>query len=144
MNCIIFFFKQKTAYEMRISDWSSDVCSSDLSDTAGAGARSRGDRGNRANGLRTRHDPRRRREGDKRDRGRGRRTERGPLMATATVEAPAGWSRRPGARVFSGHESFACRYGWLPKLYEAISDDPALFSSDERAILKDRKSTRLT
>src|SRR3546814_2538725 len=26
----IFFFKQKTAYEMRISDWSSDVCSSDL------------------------------------------------------------------------------------------------------------------
>src|SRR3546814_8546979 len=28
--CVIFFFKQKTAYEMRISDWSSDVCSSDL------------------------------------------------------------------------------------------------------------------
>src|SRR3546814_7728596 len=28
--CRIFFFKQKTAYEMRISDWSSDVCSSDL------------------------------------------------------------------------------------------------------------------
>src|SRR3546814_3386788 len=37
MKCItvlskmtFFFFKQKTAYEMRISDWSSDVCSSDL------------------------------------------------------------------------------------------------------------------
>src|SRR3546814_3401116 len=29
---LVFFFKQKTAYEMRISDWSSDVCSSDLSD----------------------------------------------------------------------------------------------------------------
>src|SRR3546814_7540523 len=29
-----FFFKQKTAYEMRISDWSSDVCSSDLIDKA--------------------------------------------------------------------------------------------------------------
>src|SRR3546814_4617741 len=28
---IFFFFKQKTAYELRISDWSSDVCSSDLS-----------------------------------------------------------------------------------------------------------------
>src|SRR3546814_6865671 len=28
---VFFFFKQKTAYEMRISDWSSDVCSSDLS-----------------------------------------------------------------------------------------------------------------
>src|SRR3546814_10808163 len=31
MSCLcFFFFKQKTAYEMRISDWSSDVCSSDL------------------------------------------------------------------------------------------------------------------
>src|SRR3546814_3664422 len=29
---LFFFFKQKTAYEMRISDWSSDVCSSDLTD----------------------------------------------------------------------------------------------------------------
>src|SRR3546814_3904639 len=29
---MFFFFKQKTAYEMRISDWSSDVCSSDLAD----------------------------------------------------------------------------------------------------------------
>src|SRR3546814_5218856 len=31
---IFFFFKQKTAYEMRISDWSSDVCSTDLVNTA--------------------------------------------------------------------------------------------------------------
>src|SRR3546814_14468847 len=30
INSGVFFFKQKTAYEMRISDWSSDVCSSDL------------------------------------------------------------------------------------------------------------------
>src|SRR3546814_3461205 len=30
--CFVFFCKQKTAYEMRISDWSSDVCSSDLLD----------------------------------------------------------------------------------------------------------------
>src|SRR3546814_8934411 len=30
----MFFFKQKTAYEMRISDWSSDVCSSDLAGRA--------------------------------------------------------------------------------------------------------------
>src|SRR3546814_20941279 len=30
MKVAFFFFKQKTAYEMRISDWSSDVCSSDL------------------------------------------------------------------------------------------------------------------
>src|SRR3546814_15171666 len=32
----VFFFKQKTAYEMRISDWSSDVCSSDLASFAQA------------------------------------------------------------------------------------------------------------
>src|SRR3546814_7715577 len=30
LHVYVFFFKQKTAYEMRISDWSSDVCSSDL------------------------------------------------------------------------------------------------------------------
>src|SRR3546814_9290481 len=30
ISMYVFFFKQKTAYEMRISDWSSDVCSSDL------------------------------------------------------------------------------------------------------------------
>src|SRR3546814_7567769 len=33
LSCF-FFFKQKTAYEMRISDWSSDVCSSDLNASA--------------------------------------------------------------------------------------------------------------
>src|SRR3546814_18549708 len=32
--CVFFFFKQKTADEMRISDWSSDVCSSDLTPPA--------------------------------------------------------------------------------------------------------------
>src|SRR3546814_1143939 len=37
---LFFFFKQKTAYEMRISDWSSDVCSSDLQRL---GTRPRGD-----------------------------------------------------------------------------------------------------
>src|SRR3546814_6123119 len=36
MFIIFFFFKQKTAYEMRISDWSSDVCSSDLQRIAAA------------------------------------------------------------------------------------------------------------
>src|SRR3546814_3690282 len=45
LRCIlvlcIFFFKQKTAYEMRISDWSSDVCSSDL----GSDLKSCGDNG---------------------------------------------------------------------------------------------------
>src|SRR3546814_8543822 len=35
-SVLFFFFKQKTAYEMRISDWSSDVCSSDLRADAAA------------------------------------------------------------------------------------------------------------
>src|SRR3546814_18531483 len=35
LSCFFFFFKQKTAYEMRISDWSSDVCSSDLINARG-------------------------------------------------------------------------------------------------------------
>src|SRR3546814_7119555 len=35
---LFFFFKQKTAYEMRISDWSSDVCSSDLQRAVKGGA----------------------------------------------------------------------------------------------------------
>src|SRR3546814_3810454 len=35
--CVFFFFKQKTSYEMRISDWSSDVCSSDLLNIPGEG-----------------------------------------------------------------------------------------------------------
>src|SRR3546814_2254232 len=39
MSCVVFFFffKQKTAYEMRISDWSSDVCSADLHGLEAAG-----------------------------------------------------------------------------------------------------------
>src|SRR3546814_10111225 len=47
---VFFFFKQKTAYEMRISDWSSDVCSSDL--------RPRSRRGRRAATVRSRVDGR--------------------------------------------------------------------------------------
>src|SRR3546814_1309596 len=46
---VFFFFKQKTAYEMRISDWSSDVCSSDLTfyhePQSGDRSRDRGDPG---------------------------------------------------------------------------------------------------
>src|SRR3546814_5610360 len=42
--CVLFFFKQKTAYEMRISDWSSDVCSSDLGEGV-VGAAADADRG---------------------------------------------------------------------------------------------------
>jgi hypothetical protein len=38
--------------------------------------------------------------------------------------------------IFSGHESFACRYGWLPKLHEALLENPDLFADDDAAIIK--------
>src|SRR3546814_8348881 len=53
-----FFFKQKTAYEMRISDWSSDVCSSDLSGGVDSTAKIKRRRG-RSPDLRRLHDPQR-------------------------------------------------------------------------------------
>src|SRR3546814_19592634 len=40
VKCCVFIFKQKTAYEMRISDWSSDVCSSDLATSIAGSVRS--------------------------------------------------------------------------------------------------------
>src|SRR3546814_14421810 len=54
---LFFFFKQKTAYEMRISDWSSDVCSSDLEQvTLDAIVAAFGvDRGDRHRGFVVRH-----------------------------------------------------------------------------------------
>src|SRR3546814_14335083 len=54
---LFFFFKQKTAYEMRISDWSSDVCSSDLRQAAADRRRANGDghRCARREGLCHRH-----------------------------------------------------------------------------------------
>src|SRR3546814_9701616 len=56
IRCVLscFFFKQKTAYEMRISDWSSDVCSSDL-----LGIALVGDRHPEGPGLRTGRSPHR-------------------------------------------------------------------------------------
>src|SRR3546814_15393965 len=48
-----FFFKQKTAYEMRISDWSSDVCSSDLPAPAADPARIAGRAAPQAGGRKT-------------------------------------------------------------------------------------------
>src|SRR3546814_20683388 len=58
---MFFFFKQKTAYEMRISDWSSDVCSSDLRRRSGRDAARSGARcpGTWASGnLQERREPR--------------------------------------------------------------------------------------
>lgn len=57
-------------------------------------------------------------------------------MSAERLEDGVAWDRDGGrAVVFSGHESFACRYGWLPKLYEEVERDPQVFSNDDRAIL---------
>lgn len=44
-------------------------------------------------------------------------------------------SARPTYR-FSGHESFACRYAWLPKAYRALRCDPMIFSDEARAMVE--------
>src|SRR3546814_11455131 len=77
-----FFFKQKTAYEMRISDWSSDVCSSDLSGQRGAHLGQRGE----APAIPTDDDPVAIEEHDRRER-------RLPCMADDRREQPPGRDR---------------------------------------------------
>ena len=51
-------------------------------------------------------------------------------IAQATVVAA------PKAPRFSGHESFACRYAWLPKAHRALEADPGTFSDEEAAMLE--------
>src|SRR3546814_7671232 len=96
-----FFFKQKTAYEMRISDWSSDVCSSDLPESgraaAGLGAAHRGragPAGRRRRGVGRPQHPLYRRSRDQADQ-RGV----GPLRRRAGV------LERPGAGRSEEHTS---------------------------------------
>src|SRR3546814_16304934 len=86
--CILFFFfKQKTAYEMRISDWSSDVCSSDL----GARRAQPGGRAQRA----------------------GRRRRPGAAARRAEIDRPEGQCRSAERRV--GQECVStCRSRWSP------------------------------
>ena len=37
---------------------------------------------------------------------------------------------------FSGHESFACRYAWLPKAYRELRTDPDAFADEDRAMVQ--------
>ena len=37
---------------------------------------------------------------------------------------------------FSGHESFPCRYAWLPKAFAAIAEDPLAFADEEKAMIR--------
>ncbi len=58
----------------------------------------------------------------------------GTMMVTRSARGSTAWADDSGLK-FSGHESFVIRYGWLPKLYDAVTESPEVFSSDERAIL---------
>src|SRR3546814_14497581 len=93
---LFFFFKQKTAYEMRISDWSSDVCSSDLVADAGRGGRLRHRGGGRALREGRRGDDRNERE---REHDQNEPAEREPAATHLTADARlAEQHRRVGAQ----------------------------------------------
>src|SRR3546814_11176946 len=72
-----FFFKQKTAYEMRISDWSSDVCASDLRDA-----------GNRPRDQARQRPPRKRRKHEAIEPARSRGNDRRKHRAAAIGKRP--------------------------------------------------------
>src|SRR3546814_982797 len=122
----VFFFKQKTAYEMRISDWSSDVYSSDLNDPPrpasgrdAARARRRPDRGAAAVGWRRRI-------------GRRRGSVAGRCVMTLELVLPVVWFGVIGFGVlmYVLLDGFVLGLGIL-----------APFAEDEAQL--DRKSTRL-
>lgn len=56
------------------------------------------------------------------------------MIVKGSTRRTRAWTEERGLK-FSGHESFVIRYGWLPKLHDALVAAPDLFSSDERAIL---------
>src|SRR3546814_1141757 len=99
--CLFFFFKQKTAYEMRISDWSSDVCSSDL-----PSGRARADRRQAAarEGLHPLHGGR---QGEARSPGRGGRLN--ARLSAGRVKEGRSEERRVGKECVS-----TCRSRWSP------------------------------
>src|SRR3546814_19742296 len=102
---LFFFFKQKTAYEMRISDWSSDVCSSDL----------RADRADAGQGPACRHGAARlfgraaRQPGAALSRHRGESAAHGQCARTSERRSE---ERRVGKECVS-----TCRYRWSPHHY---------------------------
>src|SRR3546814_8105956 len=100
---MFFFFKQKTAYEMRISDWSSDVCSSDLPARQGPGGDGKCPRLPHAE-EEAAHHHRPGRPGQRRGGGEGRPPEHHARQRPARSE-----ERRVGKECVS-----TCRSRWSP------------------------------
>src|SRR3546814_4789393 len=98
-----FFFKQKTAYEMRISDWSSDVCSSDLHRRTRGAGRGAGGLG----GGRPARDP---------------RSASGGTLCGSALAGPWRWlpsvRRRSEERRVGKECVSTCRYRWWPCHYK--------------------------
>src|SRR3546814_11662446 len=102
---VCFFFKQKTAYEMRISDWSSDVCSSDLLATL----REQGITGKRAEAIADKLEAKRKERF---------RTALAPMPPMPPM-APVAWAPSPGhamagARCGTGKAASTVDPGELP------------------------------
>src|SRR3546814_16709085 len=113
-----FFFKQKTAYEMRISDWSSDVCSSDLGGRPGRAPVVRA--GPAVPRRARRGEPGRRRGGR---RGAARRRRAGPAAGATMKRAvaflpPFGCAARSEERRVGKECVSTCRSRWSPYPYK--------------------------
>src|SRR3546814_15282737 len=107
---IFFFFKQKTAYEMRISDWSSDVCSSDLQPSDAPSGRTAPARAHERSGRRPPHN---------RSRGSIRQASRAGQGPCAPARGRPPSQACPEARGSAGIGRASCRgqvgqYGEIP------------------------------
>src|SRR3546814_15494819 len=109
---VFCFFKQKTAYEMRISDWSSDVCSSDLSaqreDETGRGEGAGEDRSIGADLGEDESSP-----------------ERPPAKAIAEAGRRQRGERRSEERRVGKEGVSTCRYRWSPYHYKKKKTKPS-------------------
>src|SRR3546814_19225303 len=113
-----FFFKQKTAYEMRISDWSSDVCSSDLTHACcGAGTavymRVHEDSEHRATMYRT-YECRGRMDAQERPKQLGRAAGYKRFVSISAKCHAAGYNRRSEERRVGTECGNTCRSRWSP------------------------------
>src|SRR3546814_1745346 len=151
---VIVFFKQKTAYEMRISDWSSDVCSSDLHIRKGpagdcraffmrAAPRNAGGRrsfffDNQESSDERRYD---RQEGDERQGGNARRSRCGRKRSRrARARRRAGRIDRPPPRAQSREQGGAARYRARP-VDGRVGPAPGAARSEEPPAGKEGAST---